>query len=385
MATAHKVLLGILSMVLAGVAVTAEMIFSMVMLQMKWPYWRITSISCVISALPMLISLIVTKARRPSAYQVKWIILMALFSVLYWGLGILAVQVGVDPGDVAALTSINIVAAAVMGRMFLQEHIHVLHFFAVVLSVSGAVLVAQPAFLFASGKGKRGPSFGYACAIASGFLQGFFFICSRKAGDVPAALLNMSVLSVGAVLTALLPFVPLVDEAPFSVATSSSPWAVAGWTGVAVLTTMGSTFFSTAGSMLCPAAISATVYTAASMFFGYLAQTLIFGSTPVLLSILGAVLMLVAVAIMALASRDAPAASEEATDGGAVKRTVSELANATRTVDEDEDDTESITSFMASEVTDFSFKESVRFRGQNGRGEAASVSPQQVGLPTFTL
>eukprot|EP00931_Biecheleriopsis_adriatica_P004405 TRINITY_DN10607_c0_g2_i1.p1 TRINITY_DN10607_c0_g2~~TRINITY_DN10607_c0_g2_i1.p1 ORF type:complete len:379 (+),score=45.56 TRINITY_DN10607_c0_g2_i1:62-1198(+) len=378
MATAHKVLLGILSMVLAGVAVTAEMIFSMVMLQMKWPYWRITSISCVISALPMLISLIVTKARRPSAYQVKWIILMALFSVLYWGLGILAVQVGVDPGDVAALTSINIVAAAVMGRMFLQEHIHVLHFFAVVLSVSGAVLVAQPAFLFASGKGKRGPSFGYACAIASGFLQGFFFICSRKAGDVPAALLNMSVLSVGAVLTALLPFVPLVDEAPFSVATSSLLEA-AGWTGVAVVTTMSSSIFSVAGSMLCPAAISATVYTAASMFLGYMAQTFIFGSRPEFLSVLGAILMLAAVSLMALASRGAPEASNEAAESGAAEETAGESVNANL----DADDTQSLSSFVASELTDFSFKESIRFRGQ--LSTTNPVSPQQVGMPVFSM
>ena len=50
----------------------------------------------------------------------------------------LSVIVGAAPGDVAALTSIDIIAAALLGLVFLGERVSILHLFALILSVAGA-------------------------------------------------------------------------------------------------------------------------------------------------------------------------------------------------------------------------------------------------------
>eukprot|EP00929_Paragymnodinium_shiwhaense_P058993 TRINITY_DN29533_c0_g2_i1.p1 TRINITY_DN29533_c0_g2~~TRINITY_DN29533_c0_g2_i1.p1 ORF type:complete len:372 (+),score=55.64 TRINITY_DN29533_c0_g2_i1:139-1254(+) len=365
---ARPVMLGILFTVLAGVAVTAEMVFSVSMLQLKWPYWRITAFSCVLCMLAVAGCEAVLQSPLPAKPQMKWVSLMGLFSALYWGLGVAAVQIGVDPGDVAALTSINIVVAAIMGRVFLNEPFRLLHLIAVVFSLTGALLIARPAFLFAASE-SRAAWYGYCCAILSGFLQGVFFIAARKSGDVSAGHLTISALLFSGIYCAFLPYSPMVEEAAIGVALAA-PVEAAGWTVVAFLTTIASAFFSSAGSKLCPAAISATVYTASSMFFGYLVQTFLFGATPEAMTVIGALLMFTAVSLMALAGRAAPAPEAEDIVTTEEKEMTPETATSTVT----DDETESLASFIASEFSDFSAQEQpVRFRGRRDQVPAEQI------------
>lgn len=369
---ARAVLFGVFLTVMAGVAVTAEMIFSIAMLSMGWPYWRITALSCLLVMCPIGAVIVLARQPAPSPHQLKWVVLLGVFSAIYWGLAIVAAQIGVDAGDVATLTSVNIVVAAIMGRIFLHEPFRLLHFFSVVLSIVGAVLVARPAFIFGSSTSNRAPWYGYVFAILSGFLQGCFFICSRKAGDISAGHPALSALFFSACLTVLLPFAPVVQEAALRVALNS-PLEALGWTGVAFLTTMGSAWFSCAGSMLCPAAISATVYTASTMFFGYVAQTVFFGSSPEFVTVLGAGLMLVAVALMACAGRTTSTVSDSVSE----KSEVHSEVDAKSTSVDGEDDTESLSSFVASEFSDFDAKlDPLRFRGHLNH----VVPPEPVGV-----
>eukprot|EP00746_Dinoflagellata_sp_MGD_P064775 gnl/MRDRNA2_/MRDRNA2_27017_c0_seq1.p1 gnl/MRDRNA2_/MRDRNA2_27017_c0~~gnl/MRDRNA2_/MRDRNA2_27017_c0_seq1.p1 ORF type:complete len:388 (-),score=60.16 gnl/MRDRNA2_/MRDRNA2_27017_c0_seq1:118-1281(-) len=382
---ARREVLGILLMACAGIAVTAEMVFSMVMLQMQWPYWRITALSCFLCAAVVVAMLAVLKVPPPTSQQMKWVSLLGFFSAVYWGLGIVAVQIGVDPGDVAALTSINIVVAAIMGRLFLDERFRLLHMVAVTFSVSGAILIAQPGVIFASTKENRAPWYGYLCAIASGFLQGCFFICGRKAGDVSAGHLTTSALLFSVPLCGLLPFIPLVDDASFHVALEL-PWQGLGWTGVAFLTSLCSSSFSCAGSMLCPAAVSATVYTGASMFFGYLVQTMLFGASPEPVTVIGASLMLAAVSLVAFASGSMNSTYGSSEGDSAVNEEGIEGVNSSAM---DDSDAESLASFIASEFSDFATRAegvrraTVRFRGHFGQLDP--VPPQPLGAPSLML
>merc|ERR1712151_373423 len=97
-----------------------------------------------------------------------------------------------------------------------------------------------------------------------------------------------------------------------------------------------------AGAQMCPAAVSSTVYTSVCMVSGYVAQTALFGLAPVTLTLVGAALMLVAVAIMAVTRVTPPAATdvdEVAHDHAAAEQSV----DAAISVGND-DETESLAS-----------------------------------------
>lgn len=113
---------------------------------------------------------------------------------------------------------------------------------------------------------------------------------------------------------------------------------------------------STIGSQWCPAAISATVGTCGSMTFGYLAQVALFGQTPDLLSLLGAGVMLLSVAVMVAARAPPPSVSACCTttscDAELAKASSAQSAPAAAELQQPEDaddDTHSLGSFIASE------------------------------------
>merc|ERR1719329_488969 len=89
-------------------------------------------------------------AKLPPLAEAKWMLLRGLSSACQFILSISAVQVGATAGDVAALMSINIVGAAVLGHFLLQERINGIQAGAAFLSCAGAIFVVQPPFLFGS-------------------------------------------------------------------------------------------------------------------------------------------------------------------------------------------------------------------------------------------
>lgn len=80
--------------------------------------------------------------RAADAPEVKWITTRALLGSVNLLLAVYAVQIGSAAGDVAALMSINVVVAALLGHFLLGERLRWIHSLALVCS--GGVWVAFP-------------------------------------------------------------------------------------------------------------------------------------------------------------------------------------------------------------------------------------------------
>merc|ERR1740138_10818 len=103
-------------------------------------------------------------------------------------MGIVAVQMGASPGNVSALTSVNMVFAAVMGHMFLNEKLRWPHLLSLICSLAGALLITKPAFIFGSSQASENAWIGNVLALLAGLGQAAVFICARKSADTSTSL-----------------------------------------------------------------------------------------------------------------------------------------------------------------------------------------------------
>jgi len=306
---------GLLGLAVCALLATGDWVVSRVMQQMGWPYWRTTAGGYCLSGWTTLAFILVARVSWPSRHHWQWIVARGAFGAAYWGLGVLAVQVGAQPGDVGALMSVNVVFAALLGRLCLKERLRARHAAAIFLSVAGALLISQPAFIFGGDGGGSSAWAGHLVAITAGLSYSCCLICSRHLADIHVAFPTASAFFFSVPLCLLLPVTKIVDEPSIEVLLRS-PGESVGW----IATTYGLALFAVTGAsiggMLCPVAVSATAYTAATMLIGYLAQILFFGSAPHWLTIIGAVLMLLAVACMAVcnAPPSSPPLDEQDTD-----------------------------------------------------------------------
>merc|ERR1712224_793294 len=207
-------------------------------------------------------------ARLPKASQAIFAMLRAVFGTFSFLTGIIAVQIGAAPGDVAAITSINIVFAALLGHMFLKERLRCVHIMALTLSICGATFIGRPEALFGTSQSGRSSLAGNVLALISGFLISCVFICARKSTDISMAHMASLTAAVASPICFVLPFAPFIEEAPFSVALAS-PKTLAGLVGVTITIIVLGIALDTIGSVMCPAAVSATVRTTSSMVCGY--------------------------------------------------------------------------------------------------------------------
>lgn len=176
---------------------------------------------------------------------------------------------------------------------------------------------------------------GLSLALMAGVSLGGVFIAARKTGSASSWLLTISAMGQRSVACWVLAFGGLVDDASFE-PIRRSPWQAVGLLAGLLLTTLAGNFLSSWGSKRCPAAVSATILTGVNMGVGYAAQVAIFAKPPKLLTVLGAVMMFLAVVVMALA-RLPPQGRKVAEPG---------LPETTPSVDSHE---ESLTEFIASE------------------------------------
>eukprot|EP00536_Pseudo-nitzschia_multiseries_P009740 jgi/Psemu1/288647/fgenesh1_pg.281_\ len=86
-------------------------------------------------------------------------------------------------GDAMTLMSLYPFVTIVLARIFLQEQITVLHMATTVASVSGAVLISQPTFLFGGGTGDA-PTLGYVTGLLGSCCLASILILIRKAGTI---------------------------------------------------------------------------------------------------------------------------------------------------------------------------------------------------------
>jgi len=217
-------------------------------------------------------------------------------------LGILAALAGCPTGDVAALGSINTVVAALLGRTFLREALGWPSICGVILSTLGAVLISDPWSESGpeAGPHARGTTWlGFALALLAGTSMGCVFIASRKTPSVSPWLMTISATGQQGAVWWLLAAVWASDGGGMG-KFGAAPGAAAALVVLLVVLTFLGSFLASTGSKLCPAAISATTYTAMSMVTNYAGQIWIFGQPPKALTVAGAVAMLFAVVAISL-------------------------------------------------------------------------------------
>lgn len=210
---------------------------------------------------------------------------------------------GTPLGDVTALTSINIVLAALLGRIFLGEDLRCVHWFSVLISTVGAVLISEPSFLFGE-SGNNGNSWiGYVLAPMAGLCNASVLICSRRCADVSFGYYMWSAQFWSSIIIFAMAYTPAVDDFSLAV-TVQAPFAdTLGWYMVLIGSISARGVMHTIGAKWCPVAASATIGNASSMVCSYLAQVLIFGVIPKPLALIGGALMLTSIFAMAAAPK----------------------------------------------------------------------------------
>eukprot|EP00929_Paragymnodinium_shiwhaense_P069017 TRINITY_DN34826_c0_g1_i1.p1 TRINITY_DN34826_c0_g1~~TRINITY_DN34826_c0_g1_i1.p1 ORF type:complete len:382 (-),score=40.51 TRINITY_DN34826_c0_g1_i1:46-1191(-) len=361
----HSVTVGILFMVLAGFGSTGQLVVSKAMQSAGLPYYQLLSMSSAISCGIFAVLAGLCQAPLPDRKSLKWVLMRGIASAGMLGSMIAAVQLGAPTGDVAAVSSVNTVFAALLGRAFLGEPLQLSHIVAVLCCIGGGVLISKPEILFGSSVGGV-PAVAYLMAVSSGFWQAMIAISARKASKTSPWFLNICATVVGAVGFGVLPFTPLTDEPALSVLVQRN-------LDLGALGVVGNTIMfvvvigaSTLAAIMCPAAITATVSVSSRITSGYVADVLIFGVSLDILSCCGAALMLTAVLVMASARKPSqetpPESPPESPEAG-------QQSSAAAAAD---DETDSLASFIATEfVAEKGYQESVRHR----RPTVASDSP----------
>jgi len=365
-------LCGILLMISTGICVTSEMVTSKLIEASGWPYWYLLAGSSLLATIFNGLALWWRRTEVPARSDLKWVLARSVFEDLHWYGAILAVILGAAPGDVAALTSIDIIAAALLGLVFLGEQVSFVHFLALGLSAAGAILISQPEFIFGFTSPNRSPV-GYVLALLSGCFQACSFVCARKSAHISIGVLTFCSLLLSVPMGLVPTLLPMKHQASWQLV-ADHPWQALGLLLLLTFWTMFSIMLPAAGATRCPAAVSATVFTSSCMVSGYLAQILLFQELPQLLTVLGAGAMLLSVVLMAV-----PCNSAEPCEEPKVSETETAATDAM-------DDTLSLGSFVASEVSFCSSSSRVRLRLKRFTTKTHDLV-QRIGaaLPVATL
>eukprot|EP00929_Paragymnodinium_shiwhaense_P033875 TRINITY_DN18521_c0_g1_i2.p1 TRINITY_DN18521_c0_g1~~TRINITY_DN18521_c0_g1_i2.p1 ORF type:complete len:194 (+),score=43.11 TRINITY_DN18521_c0_g1_i2:271-852(+) len=161
-----------------------------------------------------------------------------------------------------------------------------------------------------------------------------------------------------------------------------APAEATGWVSLVALVGIVSVLMFSAAAQWCPAAVSATVDTATRMVVGYLMQVIFFGGSLDFLTSVGAICMLLSVAIMSLVKPNLEESAEEATQATTsasnAPSSISQDTEASAPRADDADETESLASFVASEFSEIALQESPKARLRQ-RISAQQEAPQIVG------
>lgn len=296
---------GFFLLMLRGLLHTIQQSLGRELKAMEWPFFRLMAASCLLASVIIAAGMASVGIDLPERTTSRWVILRGLFGAASFVLSVVAAQVGAPLGDVEALRSMNMVAAALLGHFFLGEALKKQSLLAICLSVCGAALVSQPALLFgvSSTSESNVAWLGYITAPLSGLCQACVFACTRKAPTTSVWVQACSSHLAAAMVAGLLPLTPVLPDAELTALTSNPSMAMSLF-----LALFANTFLSTvtlsAASLWCTAAESAVVSTSASLTFGYAAQAA-FYTAPNGLAVTGACLMLLGVVVMACASEQA--------------------------------------------------------------------------------
>lgn len=154
--------------------------------------------------------------------------------------------------------------------------------------------------LFGAPEVESTPWLGYAFALASGAASGGTFIAARKSQDVNPLVMTTSVCFQAGSTMWLLFLSGLARDPPLNSLSEVPGSAAAVFAALVLVVTLSACTLS-AGAQLCPAAVGSTIYTSANMSLCFAAQALLHHEVPEMLSLIGAGLLLLGAALMALA------------------------------------------------------------------------------------
>lgn len=178
---------GITAAILCAVFSTANLMISKILQAWDWPYFFLAGLSALCITLGLAITMACQKTYKLQRREVKWVILRGFFGCGNNVLSVCAVLAGAEVGSVGALGCVNTVVAALLGRLVLGEALGKLHILAVVFSLTGAVLISDPAHAISS----MGSSLlGNLLALMAGVSLGCMFISSRKSGSASSMMLT---------------------------------------------------------------------------------------------------------------------------------------------------------------------------------------------------
>jgi len=314
----------------AGVLVSGMGIISAIAKRHGLPYMAIMGTSSVVLALSMLcFTNVARELVELSRSQRAWCLLRGFFGTSAFALHVVSIIAGAPVGDTSALLSVNVVFAAVLGRIFLKEPLRALHAIALIASVTGAVLVSRPESLLGSSSSSAAgiPWLGYGCALLSGVLIAGGLIAARKSEGIPYKCMLVSVFAQEAVLFWALMLTGLFGDTSLPILETDLTTPLLMCAAV-LFCNVFATLMINEGGRLCPAAASSTIFTSVNLLCSYIAQVTLLDEMPQLMTLIGVALMLLAVVLMALARwlYNEPKQSDELTQGSSA---TSELASDT--------------------------------------------------------
>lgn len=287
---------GITAAILCAVFSTANLMISKILQAWDWPYFFLAGLSALCITLGLAITMACQKTYKLQRREVKWVILRGFFGCGNNVLSVCAVLAGAEVGSVGALGCVNTVVAALLGRLVLGEALGKLHILAVVFSLTGAVLISDPAHAISS----MGSSLlGNLLALLAGVSLGCMFISSRKSGSASSMMLTTSAMLQRCIICWSLHFIPAVPDGRFELLGKSLPQSLLFFSCLAAAIFL-TNILSSVASKKCPAALSSTMMNGSCMAFGYVMDILIFHKVPTKLTVIGAAMMLLAVMTMAL-------------------------------------------------------------------------------------
>ncbi|CAE7947625.1 NLRC5, partial [Symbiodinium sp. KB8] len=295
---------GILAVFVCGCFVTLNLILSKLLQGWQWPYFFLAGLCSLLIVLGLQVVMLARQgvdAYHCQRKEIKWVLSRGLFGCGNNVLSVCAALAGAPMGSIGVLSSVNTVVAALLGRVVLGEPLGKLHILSVLFSMTGAVLISDPQSTVSAGA-ETGPGayLGYVFALLSGVSLGCMFISARKSKSASPMVLTTSAMSFRCVVCWTLACVPAANDGRLQILADSPGFAILLFAALLIVLLVCN-LTSSAGSQLCPAAISATVMTATNMSTGYAADILLFHKIPSLTTILGAAMMLLAVVTVAVA------------------------------------------------------------------------------------
>jgi drug/metabolite transporter (DMT)-like permease len=294
---------GMLLMAVTAASCSACTMLCTLVKDLHIPYYRLSGTAALLLAGGLLLVICVQgEFSKVQRHQWKWIWLRGAFGCATMLLGWTAVVEGAPMGDASALGSVNVVVAALLGRIVLGEPLRFLHILALIASLAGAMIVTRPDDHAAHTQhAESGTAWlGYSLALGAGITSGGLFIASRKSQGISPIVMSFSVsLHEGVTLWVVATY-GLIEDGPVE-PILTSPLAGIFWVAALFFLFSTATATMSIGSQLCPAAASSTIYTSVAMSFGYIVQTVLHGQRPTPLKVVGAALMLLAVALIAAA------------------------------------------------------------------------------------